>query len=258
MTTNGNGDRPEYFQIKETDGITYVTCSPFEAEGFVAAFSTRARTEPGEPFDATAKRFLSAIGQSDATLATCKQVHSAEVRVVKGEPDPRDNATECDALTARAEGVLLGIKTADCVPVLIADTRSSAVTAIHAGWRGAASRIVERAYAVMASTWSTRRADCIAAIGPSVCGSCYEVGTEVLERFKNEFPYAKRFISNEHDDKGHVDLKTACLIQLEMCGLSHDQIFVSELCTICRNDLFFSYRKEGLRAGRILSVVGSQ
>jgi YfiH family protein len=247
-----------HFELRTTDGITYAACLPFEAEGFLAAFSTRDKTEPGEPVETTAKRFLEAIGRSDARLATCKQVHSADVRVVRTDADASDRSTACDALTARAPDVLLGIKTADCVPVLIADTRTSAVTAIHAGWRGTVGRIVERAFATMAGAWATRRADCIAAIGPAVCGACYEVGPEVLERFKKEFPYAKRFVSNEHDDKGHVDLKTACAIQLELCGFAPDQIFVSDLCTICRNDLFFSYRKEGTRAGRIISVVGTQ
>jgi YfiH family protein len=254
VTTNGNG--PKQFELRESDGITYAVCLPFEAEGFTAAFSTRAKSEAGEPFDATAARFLDAIGRPDATLATCKQVHGAAVKRVNTESEARETSTACDALTSRTDGILLGVKTADCVPVLVADTRTSAVAAIHAGWRGTTQRIVERAFATMAATWSTRRTDCIAAIGPAVCGACYEVGPEVLARFKEEFPYAKRFLVEE-GEKGRVDLKTACAIQLELCGFAPDQIFVSDLCTICRNDLFFSYRKEGAKAGRILSVVGT-
>lgn len=256
MTTDSNGDRPGAFELRSTDGITYVACLPFEAEGFTAAFSTRAGAAEGERFEATAERLLSAIGMPDAGLATCRQVHSAVVRAVTTEADARDRTAECDALTARAPGLLLGVKTADCVPVLIADRRTSAVAAVHAGWRGTAGRIVERAFAAMMATWSVRRADCIAAIGPAICGSCYEVGADVLGRFKAEFPYAKRFVSNEAGGKGHVDLKAACAIQLELCGFDPEQIYVADYCTMCGNDLFFSYRKEGVRAGRILSVVG--
>jgi YfiH family protein len=161
-------------------------------------------------------------------------------------------------VTAKRPGLLVGVKTADCVPVLIADLKTGAVAAVHSGWRGTASRIVERAFASMVALWKTDRADCIAAVGPAVCASCYEVGPEVLARFRDEFPYANRLVSNVHGEKGHVDLKAACAVQLEMCGLAPEQVFVSDACTICRNDLFQSFRKEGARAGRILSVVGQR
>ncbi len=243
------------FEYRTTDGTTYLACLPFEDEGFVAAFGTRAGAAEGERFETTSERLLKALGMPEAPLATCRQVHSSVVRAVRSDADVRDAATECDAVTAKRPGLLLGIKTADCVPVLIADVRTGAVAGVHAGWRGAASRIVERAFASMMALWKTDRSDCIAAIGPAVCADCYEVGPEVLARFR-EFPYAERLVSNPHDDKAHVDLKTACAVQLELCGVEPDQIYVSDACTMCRNDVFPSYRKEGARAGRILSVVG--
>jgi YfiH family protein len=246
------------FEFRSTDGTTYLACLPFEAEGFVAAFGTRKGAAEGERFEATAERLLEALGLPDAPLATCRQVHSSIVRAVRADSDVCDDKTECDAVTTERPGVLLGIKTADCVPVLVADRRTGAVAAVHAGWRGAASRIVERAFASMMALWATQRDDAVAAIGPSVCAACYEVGPEVLARFRDEFPYAKRLISNTHGEKGHLDLKTACAIQLELCGLSPEQVFVSDACTICSNDLFPSFRKEGLKAGRMLSVVGKR
>ena len=88
---------------------------------------------------------------SGAPLATCRQVHSSIVRAVRADADVRDDETECDAVTAERPGLLLGIKTADCVPVLIADRRTGAAAAVHAGWRGTASRIVERSFASMMS-----------------------------------------------------------------------------------------------------------
>ena len=244
------------FEFRTSDGTTYLTCLPFEEEGFTAVFSTREGAADLEPVEATAERLLAAIGRKGARLATCKQVHSSKVRIVRNDRDVRDRATECDAVTACEPGLLLGIKTADCVPVLVADRLTGAVAGIHAGWRGAADRIVERAFAAMMVSWKTDREDCIAAIGPAVCASCYEVGPEVLERFRTEFPYASRVISNLHGDKGHVDLKDTCATQLELCGVDPENIFVSEACTMCSNDRFPSYRKEGARAGRILSVVG--
>jgi YfiH family protein len=244
------------FEYRTSDGTTYLTCLPFEAEGFTAAFSTRDAGAAPEPVEATAARLLEAVGHKGARLATCKQVHSSIVRLVKTDDDVRDRSTECDALTAREPGLFLGIKTADCVPILVADRRTGAVAGIHAGWRGASTRIVERAFAAMMAAWTSRRSDCFAAIGPAVCSGCYEVGAEVLDRFRSEFPYASRLISNPHGDKAHLDLKTACVVQLELCGFKPDQIFVSDACTICENDRYPSYRKEGARAGRILSIVG--
>ncbi len=244
------------FEFRNGDGTSYLVCVPFEDAGFVSAFSTKQGAADGEELDVTASRLLGALGLKDAPLATCRQVHSAVVRAVRSEADVLDRKTECDGLTAKRPGLLLGIKTADCVPVLIADPTTGAVGAVHAGWRGTASRIVERGFATMAALWKSDRTDCIAAIGPAVCAECYEVGPEVLARFRNEFPYAERVISNPHGDKANLDLKMACAIQLELCGFDPEQIFVSEACTICQNDIFPSFRREGTRAGRILSVVG--
>lgn len=245
------------FEHRSRDGITYMTCVPFEAAGFTAAFSTREGATEGEPVSATSTRLARAMGVDGLVVATCRQVHSATVRLVRTDADVADDTVESDAMVTDRQDVMLGVKTADCVPVLVADVRTRAVAAVHAGWRGAVDRIVERAVARMMGTFTTRGADCIAAIGPAICADCFEVGSEVVARFRNEFPYGDRLISNVHDDKGHIDLKLACAIQLELCGVPTDRIFVSDACTMCEPERFFSYRREGARAGRILSVVGS-
>lgn len=255
MTTNN--DSNAVFEFREGDGTSWLTCLPFEDQGFVAAFGTRAGTIAGEPAEATAARLVAALGLRDVRLGMAKQVHSAVVRVLGTDRDLTEiSRVECDAMTTARRGTLLGIKTADCVPVLIADTRTRAVAAAHAGWRGAVSRIVERTFATLVAKHGARRADCIAAVGPAISAQAFEVGTEVLERFQTEFPYASRIISNVHDDKGHVDLKAACAIQLELCGLESEQIFVSDACTMGEPERWFSYRREGTAAGRIISIVG--
>jgi YfiH family protein len=257
VTTNGNPTEPDDFELRRADGTTWVACPPLEAEGFVAAFSTREGAADGEPLADTARRLLAAVDRPDATLVTCRQVHSTSVRLVKAARDAGSAEAECDAVATAVPGLVVGVKTADCVPILIADLETRAVAAVHAGWRGTAGRIVERAFAMMIATWKTHRSDCVAAVGPAVCAACYEVGPEVLGRFRDEFPYADRVISNASGDKGHLDLKLANAIQLELCGLDRDGIFVSDYCTMCSSDLFYSYRREGARAGRILSIVGS-
>jgi YfiH family protein len=197
------------------------------------------------------------------TFAHCRQVHGSSVHTIRALADAHGSHTEADALTTNQSGILVGVKTADCVPVLIADRGTGAVAAVHAGWRGAASHIVERTLAAMIHTWGTSCENCLAAIGPAVCARCYEVGPEVVRRFEQEFGYARRLLAgrasedaNGQTGKMHLDLKLACRIQLEMSGLTADQLSEAPYCTICDNDLFYSYRKEGDRAGRILTVVG--
>lgn len=251
-----NDETAPDFELRSADGTSWLACLPFEAQGFVAAFGTRVGVVDGERADATAGRLLAALG-IDRPLAMARQVHSATVRVIASERDVASSAsTECDGLTTARRGTLLGVKTADCVPVLIADTRTRAVAAVHAGWRGTVDRIVERAFATMVAKHGARREDCLAAIGPAISAQAFEVGPEVVERFQSSFGYAKRLLSNLHGEKGHVDLKAACAIQLEMCGLAPDQISVSDACTVGDAELWFSYRREGAVAGRNVAIVG--
>lgn len=255
MTTNG--ETGPVFELREGDGTSWLTCLPFEDQGFVAAFGTRIGTIPGEPAEATADRLKAALGLAGAQLCMAKQVHSSVVSVLRTDRDHDGiGHIECDAMTTSRRGTLLGIKTADCVPVLIADTRTRVIAAAHAGWRGALDRIVERTFAMMIAKHGARREDCIAAIGPAISAPAFEVGAEVLERFQSEFPYAARVISNVHDDKGHLDLKAVCAIQLELCGFDPEQIHVSDACTMLEPERWFSYRREGGAAGRIISLVG--
>lgn len=154
----------------------------------------------------------------------------------------------------------MGIQTADCAPIFIFDSRTRARAAIHAGWRGTLGRIVERALAAMVAHFGTRAEDCYAAIGPTIGPCCYEVGPDVLEPFRREFPYAEAVIvAPTASGRARLDLVEANIRQLLACGLSRARIFASGLCTACHPRLFFSYRREVMtpgRTGRMLSVIG--
>jgi YfiH family protein len=159
------------------------------------------------------------------------------------------------------ENVLLAVQTADCLPVLIADTKSNVVAAIHAGWRGTAGRITERTVADLMLRHGVNPRSSSAALGPSACADCYEVGEEVIEKYKKEFGYwRKLFVNFKQGGKAHLDVRAANIQQLAFCGFSPDRIYVSDYCTIHQNDLFFSYRREGGSqpngTGRLLSVIG--
>ena len=212
------------------------------------------------------RRFLK-LFDGEWTLASCWQRHSADVRVVKDELDarpPENSLGEtiyCDALTTNATRVLVGVKTADCVPVLLADVRTGACAAVHAGWRGTLSSIVRRTLERMAAEYGTQASGVSAAIGPAANACCYEVGHEVISAFREKFPDSDSLFTETRDGHALVNLQRANREQLIAAGVPTNRIYTAPLCTMCRTDLFFSYRREKRthgRVGRLMSVIGKQ
>ncbi len=181
-------------------------------------------------------------------LAMLKQVHSSRVVAV-------DGAAGCigegDALIANRPGMLVGVRTADCVPVLLVDARRRAVAAVHAGWRGSADRIVQNAVTAMRAEYGTDPADVHAAIGPCIRECCYQVGPEVAQRFAGWIPALAGV-----ESPVKIDLAAVNRSQLEDAGVPAEQIYDYALCTRCLVEHFHSYRREGARSGRMISAVG--
>jgi YfiH family protein len=210
------------------------------------------------------RRFLK-LFEGEWALASCWQKHSADVRVVENIDDTRQpekslgETIYCDALITRTPRILLGVKTADCVPVLLADARTRACAAVHAGWRGTLSSIIARTLERMNAEYGTQAADISAAIGPAANACCYEVGSDVIEAFREKFVDADHLFTPTRDRHALVDLQRANREQLSAAGVSPEQIYTAPLCTMCRTDLFFSYRREKRahgRVGRLMSVIG--
>jgi len=175
-----------------------------------------------------------------AELATLKQVHgtlcvAAEGR--SGEIGPGD------ALLENHPCSVIAVKTADCMPILLADERRHAVAAVHAGWRGTAAGIVGRAVTAMSERFGSVPADLHAAIGPGIGKCCYEVGPEVLEKFGGQ-------------GRGRLDLTAENERQLRESGVTAERIYASNLCTMCRSEEFHSFRRDKDAAGRMYSFVG--
>jgi len=219
-------------------------------------------------------RFQSALGATDLKLISLKQIHSDVIHLLDAAP-----AEPCrgDACATNRPGLLLGVQTADCVPILLVDPKKRAIAAVHAGWRGTLQRIVTKAIGKMQMQYKSNPADLLAAIGPSIGGCCYEVGTEVATQFLSQFAEAPdwfdEFRTGDEPNPiqwlnmmppGHqpppknvlLDLRKANRAQLVGAGLRAPNICVTDLCTACRRDLLFSYRKEGPQSGRLLSVIG--
>jgi YfiH family protein len=171
---------------------------------------------------------------------------------------------EGDGLITDVPGVLIGVGTADCVPVLVVDGKKKVVAAFHAGWRGTVAGIVQLGVARMVNEYGSRVEDLEAAVGPSIGACCYAVGHEVHREFGARFGYAEElFRAGDEEDlaKWYLDLWEANLRQLLNAGLKEEQITVIGECTACAQDesgamKYFSHRGEKGLAGRMLSVVG--
>ncbi|HEY6328249.1 MAG TPA: peptidoglycan editing factor PgeF [Blastocatellia bacterium] len=278
MTQESDVDLGSAFAFEQEAGaetdVGFVSCAPLKEAGFIAAFSSRlggtSAFTPGglslgyspadsrENVDENRRRFLKAIGAPGCKLITARQTHSADRCVVEAKETGAEY--KCDALLARAPGVLLGIQTADCLPVLIADPKTGAVAAIHAGWRGTADRITERAIADLMRVFGVNPRTCVAALGPAACVECYEVGPDVIDTYKRQFGYWKHLLRGHGDPaKAYLDIHAANIQQMMFCGIGSERIHTAPFCTMHNNDLFFSHRKESQggkkQVGRLLSVI---
>jgi YfiH family protein len=210
-------------------------------------------------------------------LITLRQVHSDIIRFVDS---PAESPLAGDGLITATPGLLLGIQTADCLPIILVDPKRRAVGVFHAGWRGTLKRIVEKGVGEMCRYFGSRARDLKAAIGPGIQGCCYEVGEEVRAKFESQFAYAAKLFReveefNEVREKypmlfltarapGHselpkkifLDLVEANRQQLLAVGVPAKSIEASPQCTNCRTDLLFSYRAEKGKTGRMMGVVG--
>ncbi len=193
-------------------------------------------------------------------------------------------ATAGDGLITCRSRLWLTIRTADCVPILLADTRRPAVAAVHAGWRGTLGRIAEKAVGELQAAWNCRSSELRAVIGPSIRPCCYEVGPELAEAFQARFAYAQELLHQPDPDSfrlrypnllltgappGHagnprwqiedrlcLNLAEANRKQLLEAGLSPNAIELMPFCTACHNDQFFSFRRQGELAGRMWAIIG--
>jgi polyphenol oxidase len=218
--------------------------------------------------------FQSALAAQGLALLPLKQIHSDVVHLFS---KPAAEPSKGDASLTNTPGLLLGVQTADCVPILIVDPKKRAVAAVHAGWRGTLARIAQKSIGRMQLEFGCQPADLLAALGPSIGPCCYEVGVELVSKFTAQFADAHDFFDEPRTGDepnpiqwlnmappGHqpppknvrLDLRKANRSQLIASGLRPNNIYSSDLCTACRTDLLFSYRREGPLSGRLMSVVG--
>ena len=262
------------FSWREHRGVRILVCGPLEKAGFTNAFSTRGggvspfpdnalnlagfNEDTAENIHENRRRFLDAVG-GEYRLATVWQEHGDVIRVIETDEDAAESEFHADAIVSSREHVLAAVKTADCVPVLMADPVTGAYAAVHAGWRGTARSIVKKAISMMTKHYATAAGDLICAIGPAAGRDRYEVGSDVIDAFREAIAGSERFFQTTREGHALVDLHAANRSQLLEVGVADGRIFTAPYCTIERNDLFFSYRLEKKKfgkTGRLLSAIG--
>ena len=242
-------------------------------------------------------RFFHHLGGKGFTPTLVRQVHSShsfvvtrasggqltyQLPTIEAPIPPSADPPAGDGLITSEPGVLLTIRIADCLPVLLIDPQKRVVAAIHAGWRGALARVIEKAVGDMRRTFGSAPHELIAALGPSIRACCYDVGEEVVESFYGKFVGAERFFQTlpnrpeavtdrhailflsayppghapEHVPAARLDLIAVAQDQLASAGVQPANVLVADYCTACRTDLFFSHRHEGGVTGRQIAAVG--
>jgi purine-nucleoside/S-methyl-5'-thioadenosine phosphorylase / adenosine deaminase len=262
------------FYWREKNGIKALLCRPLEGAGFANGFSTRLGGVSPFPSDdlnlsgfnddlaeniyENRRRFLATF-EGNFQLATVWQIHSDHVKVIRTREDVEESDEKFDAVVSDLSGILAGVKTADCVPALLGDSKTRAFAAIHAGWRGTVQSIVKKAISAMKNEFGTEARDLICAIGPAASGKNYEIGQEVIGLFTSTFADGDKYLTPSGPGHALIDLHKANRDQAIDSGVKAENIFIAPFCTMERTDLFFSYRKEKKtlgKTGRLLAVIG--
>ena len=181
-----------------------------------------------------------------------RQTHTTNVRVITDVPT-EEELQNVDAVVTHLKDFCLCVSTADCVPILIYDTKKQVIAAVHAGWRGTVGRIVEKTLEVMKSHYGIEGKNVVACIGPSISLEAFEVGDEVYSAFA-EANFDMGRIAKKYE-KWHLDLWEANRMQLLAHGVLPENIEVSGICTYQNHEDFFSARRLGIKSGRILSGI---
>lgn len=263
--------------LDSTHPVPHLSSTLLSGAGGVAhGFSTRLGGVSSAPFDSldlgynrgddpacveeNYRRFCAAVGADHNRVVKSRQIHTDNVRVVT-EADPGvalcDPAPcEADGLVTNVPGLCLTVFTADCVPVLLYDPVARCIAAVHSGWRSTAMAIVPKAVRLMTDRFGSRPENVIAAIGPAIGGCCFQTQKEVPDAMLEAYGgVAAPFIRPDGPDRFRVDLRGIIAGSLLQAGLTPHRIDVSDHCTACRPDLYWSHRLVGNARGSMAAMI---
>lgn len=228
----------------ERDGIAWYESPLLRTRGVMHGFGLR---------DVGMAAYARVLGCDPARIPATQQVHGAMVHVVDGRSS---GFLIGDGFCTTTRGVMLHIRTADCLPILWYDPGSCAVGAIHAGWKGLAARVISATIATAVETLGVRRATLCAAIGPAMGPACYEVSEGVIEQLSRGGHYVAS-VSTPSPNPGRwmLDLSAVAIAELRDNDIAGDRVADVGLCTHCRAEEFHSYRREPELQGRQGSFI---
>jgi YfiH family protein len=214
----------------------------FKDKNVVAFFTTKAsgRVNP--------KYFVPKT--SGSTIYLPIQKHTDKVLVLDDDLEPKIG----DAVVTNRKDIFIGVQTADCVPVLLFDSNKNVIAAIHAGWRGTAAGILKKTINLMYQRYLSEPDGIFMAVGPSIRWRCYDVGYDVIEAVKKETGKGDYFL--KIGEKYFIDLATANMYQALALGIKKENIWISEECTYCLPEKYFSYRFSKGLSGRQYGLIG--
>jgi len=186
----------------------------------------------------------------DRNIALLKQVHGDVVLEIK-ECVGFSCVGEADGMTTNVPGITLAVQTADCAGVLLYDPENNAIGALHAGRKGAELNILSKCVAKMQNDYGTNPGELIVYVGPHIKGCCYELPKDMADEFVS-YPKAV----SERDGKSYLDIGKVIYAQALELGIKSENIEISQFCTSCRSEKFFSYRAESGKCGRMLTAIG--
>jgi hypothetical protein len=246
----------------------FATADLLTAEGFRHAFFSRLGGVSGPPWDSlnvaastgdslesvreNIRRCALALGVPAARLYFLSQVHGIDVQVLDGTEDREEVVRLVGDITAsRVPGVACGVRSADCVPILLGDLRSGAVVAVHSGWRGTVANAAAAGVAALRSLGE--KPEIVAAIGPHIERCCFEVGDDVAATLAGASALGESVVDRSQKQP-RIDLRRIVRAQLEAAGVATTRVEDVPGCTVC-DARYFSYRRDGARSGRLLSAI---
>ena len=234
-------------------------CAALEAVARHGFTSRQLGLRPNDAASAIWATAVASVGCQVSHLARVRQVHGAAVRVVRaGDLDAP--VPDADALITNVPGLAVAVVAADCVPVLLADPRTGAVAAVHAGWRGTAANVVGATVATLTQAFDARPDTLVAAIGPSIGACCYEVGEELLAAFAaagHTSADLAEWFARDQAGRLRLDLWQANADLLVGAGVPRAQVHVAGLCTKTHVHVLESFRVDGDRAGRMAAIIAA-
>ena len=271
-------------QIKENKGVTWLTYPAFEQfTDIVHGFSTRlggvsegiyasmnlsfTRGDEDAAVHENYRRFAAALGFSERDIVTSDQTHTANVRIVTDEDrgngitKPRPY-TDVDGMITNVRGLVLATFYADCVPLYFVDPVHHAIGCSHSGWRGTVGEMGKKTVEAMREAYGSRPEDIFAAIGPSICQDCYEVGKDVAEPFEKLFSQEryqdvsmKNILTEKVNGKYQLDLWRANEAILLGAGILKEHLSMTDICTCCNPSYLFSHRASKGRRGNLAAFL---